>query len=96
MNEKTCTNVFLLCSLQKVYDSKTNVIELTNLDRGESYCFYVQAYIPSRSIDKQLGEVSQTQCSNDDSKSILEGEVSRFLYPFHTGKITAKNLRSPS
>ncbi|XP_030254448.1 coagulation factor III, tissue factor a [Sparus aurata] len=57
---------------KKVHDAKTNVIELTGLDRGESYCFYIQAYIPSRSVDKQLGEVSQTQCSNDDSKSILE------------------------
>lgn len=82
MNEKHVLNVFLLCSLQKVHDAKTNVIELTGLDRGESYCFYIQAYIPSRSVDKQLGEVSQTQCSNDDSKSILEGEVSTFLYPF--------------
>ncbi|XP_041817603.1 coagulation factor IIIa [Chelmon rostratus] len=57
---------------KKVYNSKTNVIELTGLDKGESYCFSVQAYIPSRSIDKQLGELSQTQCSNDDSKSIFE------------------------
>lgn len=57
---------------KKVYNSKASVIELTDLDQGESYCFNVQAYIPSRSIDKQLGELSQTQCSNDDSKSIFE------------------------
>lgn len=68
------------CCLQKVYNSKTNVIELTGLDKGESYCFSVQAYIPSRSIDKQLGELSQTQCSNDDSKSIFEGEMSHRTY----------------
>ncbi|XP_078136361.1 coagulation factor III, tissue factor a [Sander vitreus] len=57
---------------KKVYTSKTNVIELSDLDRGQSYCFNVQAYIPSRSIDKQLGEMSQTQCSNDDNPSIFE------------------------
>ncbi|XP_035511646.1 coagulation factor IIIa [Morone saxatilis] len=57
---------------KKVYNSKTSTIELTNLDRGESYCFNVQAYIPSRNPDKQLGELSLTQCSTDDNKSILE------------------------
>ncbi|XP_068160249.1 coagulation factor IIIa isoform X2 [Antennarius striatus] len=57
---------------KKVYNSKTNVIELTDLDRGESYCFNVQAYIPSRSTDKQLGELSHTQCSKDDNKSIFD------------------------
>ncbi|XP_073344564.1 coagulation factor III, tissue factor a [Pagrus major] len=57
---------------KKVYNSKSNVIEVPDLDRGVSYCFNVQAYIPSRSINKQLGELSQTQCSNDDSKSIFE------------------------
>nr|XP_046227817.1 coagulation factor IIIa [Scatophagus argus] len=57
---------------KKFYSSKSNVIELTDLDQGESYCFSVQAYIPTRSIDKQLGELSQTQCSNDDGKSFFE------------------------
>ncbi|XP_026147516.1 tissue factor [Mastacembelus armatus] len=57
---------------KKEYKSKTNVIELPDLDQGVSYCFSVQAYIPSRSIDKQLGELSQTQCSNDDNQSIFE------------------------
>lgn len=60
--------------LQKEYISKTNVIEMPDLDVGESYCFFVQAFIPSRSHDKQLGEQSHTQCSNNDSKSIFEGE----------------------
>ncbi|XP_008303090.1 coagulation factor III, tissue factor a [Stegastes partitus] len=57
---------------KKVYTSKTNEIELSDLDRGESYCFNVQAYIPSRHTDKQLGEMSQTQCSNDDNASIFK------------------------
>ncbi|KAM7390897.1 hypothetical protein PAMA_008885 [Pampus argenteus] len=57
---------------KKVHISKSSVIELTDLDRGESYCFSVQAFIPSRSTDKQLGELSQTQCSNNDNHSIFE------------------------
>ncbi|KAM3593599.1 uncharacterized protein V6R79_016742 [Siganus canaliculatus] len=58
---------------KKVYNSNTNVIELTDLDRGESYCFSVQAYIPSRSnSNRQLGEPSRIQCSSDDHGSILE------------------------
>ncbi|KAM9333101.1 coagulation factor III, tissue factor a [Pholidichthys leucotaenia] len=57
---------------KKVLDSKSNIIELKDLDRGESYCFNVQAFIPSRSIDKQLGEMSQTRCSSDEDQSITE------------------------
>ncbi|XP_071341649.1 coagulation factor IIIa [Trachinotus anak] len=57
---------------KKVMFAKTNVIELTDLDREESYCFSVQAYIPSRSVDKQLGELSHTQCSEDGNQSIFE------------------------
>ncbi|XP_077365067.1 coagulation factor III, tissue factor a [Festucalex cinctus] len=57
---------------KKVYISKTSVIELTDLDQGESYCFNVQAFIPSRSINKQLGELSQTQCSDDDKQSVFD------------------------
>uniref|UniRef100_A0A674MQQ9 Tissue factor n=1 Tax=Takifugu rubripes TaxID=31033 RepID=A0A674MQQ9_TAKRU len=56
---------------KKEHISKTNVIELTNLDQGESYCFSIQAYIPSRTITKQLGEESQFQCSEENS-SILK------------------------
>ncbi|XP_028288293.1 coagulation factor III, tissue factor a [Parambassis ranga] len=57
---------------RKVLTSKSNEIELTDLDRGESYCFNVQAFIPSRSTDKQLGEMSQTQCSDEDDQSIFK------------------------
>ncbi|XP_061160777.1 coagulation factor IIIa isoform X3 [Syngnathus typhle] len=56
---------------KKMFISQTNVIEMTNLDQGESYCFNVQAFIPSRS-NKQLGKLSQTQCSDDDKQSIFE------------------------
>ncbi|KAM4606632.1 coagulation factor III, tissue factor a [Polymixia lowei] len=57
---------------KKVQISKTSEIELTNLDRGESYCFNVQAFIPSRSISKQLGDLSLTQCSQNNNQSFLE------------------------
>ena len=63
----------ILCFLQRVYNSKTNIIELPDLDKSESYCFNVQAYIPSRAVDKQLGELSQIQCSEDYNPSIFEG-----------------------
>ena len=49
------------------------MIELKKLDRGESYCFEVQAYIPSRKPGKQLGAQSQTQCSKGE-KSFTDGE----------------------
>ncbi|XP_071756276.1 coagulation factor III, tissue factor a [Centroberyx gerrardi] len=56
---------------KKVYDSKSSEIELGGLDRGESYCVSLQAYIPSR-INKQLGEISHTQCTHDDDQSIFQ------------------------
>lgn len=58
--------------LQKEHISKTNVIQLSSLDQGESYCFSIQAYIPSRSISRQLGKQSQFQCSQEQG-SILKG-----------------------
>ncbi|XP_059900550.1 coagulation factor IIIa isoform X1 [Gadus macrocephalus] len=51
---------------KKEYTSAGSVIELKKLDRGESYCFEVQAYIPSRKPGKQLGAQSQTQCSKGE------------------------------
>nr|XP_057916945.1 coagulation factor IIIa [Doryrhamphus excisus] len=57
---------------KKVYISKSNVMEIPDLDHEESYCFTVQAFIPSRRTDKQLGKPSQTQCSEDHKHSILE------------------------
>ncbi|XP_024136303.1 coagulation factor IIIa [Oryzias melastigma] len=57
---------------KKVLQSKDRNITLTDLDRGESYCFFVQALIADRSLDKQLGEVSQTKCSKNDKPSIFQ------------------------
>ncbi|KAL7874385.1 hypothetical protein SRHO_G00053550 [Serrasalmus rhombeus] len=47
-------------------------IELTDLEKGRSYCFNVQAYILSRSPGKQLGELSNVQCSPEEATSIFE------------------------
>ncbi|KAJ8409532.1 hypothetical protein AAFF_G00229330 [Aldrovandia affinis] len=41
-------------------------------DEGESYCFSVQALIPSRSVGMQLGDMSRLQCSPRENKSIFE------------------------
>ncbi|XP_029935657.1 coagulation factor III, tissue factor a [Myripristis murdjan] len=57
---------------KKVHLSKSSEIELTRLDRGESYCFTVQAYIPTRSISKQLGDPSHVKCSQNDNPSIFD------------------------
>ncbi|XP_060949516.1 coagulation factor IIIa isoform X2 [Limanda limanda] len=62
---------------KRVYNSKTNIIELPGLDKDESYCFNVQAYIPSRTVDKRLGELSQPQCSQDDNPHIFEVFIQR-------------------
>lgn len=51
------------------------MIEVTGLDQEENYCFQVQAYIPSRTYGKQLGDLSLPQCSKDENPSILDGEL---------------------
>nr|CAD67771.1 tissue factor 1 [Tetraodon nigroviridis]CAD67784.1 tissue factor 1 [Tetraodon nigroviridis] len=55
---------------KKEHVSQSSVIELAALDRGRSYCFSVQAFIPSRAYSKQLGEQSHVQCSQEEA-SIL-------------------------
>lgn len=61
-------------SFQKEKFSTSSVIELTDLDPGQSYCFTVQAYIPSRTTGKQLGDISNVKCSPEGDTSFLEGE----------------------
>lgn len=68
-----------VCRLQKEHVSQSSMIELTQLDRGESYCFSVQAYIPSRAYGKQLGEESHLKCSQENG-SILKGEGGALLF----------------
>ena len=66
--------------VQKVTTSESSVIELTDVDRGQSYCFNVQAFIPSRSPDQQLGELSQTVCSQDEEgKPFFEGKEDEIM-----------------
>lgn len=76
-------NIQCIFLAQKVKISTSRQIELTDLDRGESYCFSVQVYLPSRSINKQHGELSQVQCSSGGNPSILNGKliqcVSKYL-----------------
>ncbi|XP_048861477.1 tissue factor-like [Brienomyrus brachyistius] len=43
-----------------------------DVDRGVSYCFNVQAYVPSRLGTKQDGKLSSMRCSPDRDKSIFE------------------------
>lgn len=56
---------------KKVQLTDTSQMEL-DAEEGESYCFNVQAFLPSRSLGKQLGEMSRPQCSPKEHKSIFE------------------------
>ncbi|KAJ8357166.1 hypothetical protein SKAU_G00199600 [Synaphobranchus kaupii] len=56
---------------KKVQTTDTSQMEL-DAEEGESYCFSVRAFIPSRSLGKQLGEPSRPQCSPKENKSIFE------------------------
>ncbi|XP_054878710.1 coagulation factor IIIa [Poeciliopsis prolifica] len=56
----------------KMQTFSSSVIEMTNLDKGESYCFNVQAHIPSRRREKQFGLLSATKCSHNDEEPILK------------------------
>ncbi|KAL4635106.1 tissue factor-like [Arapaima gigas] len=54
---------------EKISDS--SVLEL-DVDKGMSYCFNIQAYIPSRVTGTQLGELSTSQCSPAGDKPFYE------------------------
>ncbi|KAJ8397564.1 hypothetical protein AAFF_G00438400 [Aldrovandia affinis] len=55
---------------KRTQDTDSNEIEL-DVDKGASYCFNVQAYIPSR-LRRQLGESSQSQCSPAEDRPFYE------------------------
>ncbi|KAL2085573.1 hypothetical protein ACEWY4_018893 [Coilia grayii] len=57
---------------KKYQTSPTNDIELTRLDKGESYCIMVQAWIPSRGFGKEEGSLSKTKCTSVEPKGIGE------------------------
>uniref|UniRef100_A0A8C4SR79 Tissue factor n=1 Tax=Erpetoichthys calabaricus TaxID=27687 RepID=A0A8C4SR79_ERPCA len=42
------------------------------IDRGESYCFTVQAIIPSRDVSSQFGQESEMQCSPMETNFLNE------------------------
>ncbi|XP_036377782.1 coagulation factor IIIa [Megalops cyprinoides] len=56
---------------KKTADTDSNQITL-KVDKGESYCFNVEAYIPTRSPGKQLGEMSMTKCSQAGDRPFYE------------------------
>lgn len=60
---------------QKEMTSKSSIIELIDLDKGESYCFNIQAYLPFRAQGKQHGELSNIKCSPEGETSIFEGNA---------------------
>ncbi|XP_040912055.1 tissue factor-like [Toxotes jaculatrix] len=49
----------------------SSLAEVSGLDAGESYCFMVAAYIPSRARAAQLGAWSEQQCT-DGHKNVLQ------------------------
>lgn len=57
---------------KKYETSKTNTIELTKIDKGQSYCLKVQAVIPSREYGKQNGEFSNTKCTPQINNGIFD------------------------
>uniref|UniRef100_A0A3B3ZVA8 Tissue factor n=1 Tax=Periophthalmus magnuspinnatus TaxID=409849 RepID=A0A3B3ZVA8_9GOBI len=57
---------------KKTAKSNSNAVEVTRLDRGESYCFQVQAVVRSRPTSTQEGELSQTQCTHQQNPSLLD------------------------
>ncbi|KAJ0022704.1 hypothetical protein NQD34_014838 [Periophthalmus magnuspinnatus] len=57
---------------KKTAKSNSNAVEVTRLDRGESYCFQVQAVVRSRPTSTQEGKLSQTQCTHQQNPSLLD------------------------
>lgn len=57
---------------KKTLVSASSVIDVTDVDQGDSYCFNVQAYIPTRPSERQLGELSHTVCSTEEGKTFFQ------------------------
>uniref|UniRef100_A0AAV2JYW2 Tissue factor n=1 Tax=Knipowitschia caucasica TaxID=637954 RepID=A0AAV2JYW2_KNICA len=51
----------------------SNVAQIQNLDPGQSYCFMVAAFVPSRAKSVQQGEWSTQTCT--PGSGILDGET---------------------
>ncbi|XP_062338164.1 tissue factor-like isoform X1 [Osmerus eperlanus] len=56
---------------KKEQTSRKSEVEVGGLDRGQSYCFRVAAYLPSRPAERRLGQWSRPQCSGGD-RSIFQ------------------------
>ncbi|XP_076837567.1 coagulation factor IIIb [Brachyhypopomus gauderio] len=49
-----------------------NEVEMLGLDRGESYCFSVAAYIPSRRSPRKTSKWSPRKCSPAERRSFID------------------------
>lgn len=57
---------------KKEVTSRSNTVEVSGLDQGQSYCFQVQAVVRSRPPHSQLGELSQALCTPQTHPSLLD------------------------
>lgn len=69
---------------KKYETTSTNDIELTRLDKGESYCIQVQAWIPSRGYGMEEGSFSDTKCTPGEkgieySPAVIAGTIGTLL-----------------
>lgn len=64
-------NYELSLSQQKTVKSNTNEF-LIDVDKGENYCFNVQAVIPSRKVNQKSPE-SPIECTSQET-SLFKGE----------------------
>ncbi|KAL7850827.1 hypothetical protein AOLI_G00211830 [Acnodon oligacanthus] len=55
---------------EKIVDG--DEVAMSELDEGQSYCFSVAAYIPSRKGDRKQGKWSLPQCFPEGGRSIIE------------------------
>uniref|UniRef100_A0A668AVB3 Tissue factor n=1 Tax=Myripristis murdjan TaxID=586833 RepID=A0A668AVB3_9TELE len=70
--------------------SDYSIAKLSNLDAGDSYCFKVAAFIPSRAKALQLGAWSQEVCSEAE-RHILHGKYgTHYIYTHHPALILQK------
>ncbi|XP_036412588.1 coagulation factor IIIb [Colossoma macropomum] len=55
---------------EKIVDG--DEVAMSELDKGQSYCFSVAAYIPSRKGNKRLGKWSLPKCSPAGGRSLID------------------------
>ncbi|KAM6458071.1 tissue factor [Liasis olivaceus] len=62
---------------KKLSKTKTNKFEV-DVDKGKSYCFYVQTYIPSR-VDNQKSEKSAVKCTSVQREDLDALDLDKIL-----------------